>query len=245
RAGVSQMVVTGTSEAVSRRALALAHRYPGILYATAGVHPHDARHWRQATASTLADLAADPAVVAVGETGLDFCRDYSPRPDQQRAFEAQLELAAALALPVFLHERQAFESFRTILSRWRGRLAGAVVHCFTGNGEELAAYRDLDVHIGITGWICDERRGLHLRRLVKEIPPDRLLLETDAPFLLPRDLRPRPKNGRNEPAFLPHILATVADCLDQPVAEVAARTTANARHLFNLPSPIAFEEPTQ
>lgn len=233
-AGVVQMVVTGASEAESRKAHDLAKRHPGVLYATAGVHPHHARQWNERTAATLAALAADPQVVAIGEAGLDFYRDFSPRTDQQRVFEAQLELAVELDLPVFMHERDAHACFLRILARYRDRLGPAVVHCFTGSGEELAAYLDLDLHIGITGWVCDERRGLHLRDLVRRIPLERMMIETDAPYILPRNIRPRPRGRRNEPAFLPHVLTTVADCLDLPAERVADATTRTARSFFNL-----------
>ena len=111
----------------------------------------------------------------------------------------------------------------------------AVIHCFTGSDEALDAYLGLGLYIGITGWICDERRGRHLRSLVRRIPLDRLMLETDAPFLTPRDLRPQPRDGRNEPAFLPHIAATVAECLGRSLEEVARATTATARAFFGLP----------
>ena len=110
----------------------------------------------------------------------------------------------------------------------------AVVHCFTGERDELRAYLDLGLYIGITGWICDERRGQHLRELVSDIPRDRLMIETDAPYLTPRDMRPQPKARRNEPAFLPHILRTVARALGRPPEEVAAETTRNAATLFGL-----------
>ena len=109
-----------------------------------------------------------------------------------------------------------------------------MVHCFTGTAEVLRAYLDLDMHIGLTGWICDERRGTHLRDIVGRIPPERLMIETDAPFLLPRDLPNRPKDRRNEPAFLPHVLATVADCVGRPAEVVAEQTTATARAFFGL-----------
>jgi TatD DNase family protein len=233
-AGVAAMVVTGASENTSREAQSLAHRYPGSLYATAGVHPHDASHWGPTTGDTLQTLATTREVVALGETGLDFYRDFSPRPQQVQVFEAQLALAADLEMPVFLHERDASEQFIKTIRRYRSRLCSAVVHCFTGSAEELAAYLELDLHIGITGWVCDERRGLHLRDLLPQIPLDRLMLETDAPYLLPRTLRPKPKERRNEPAFLPHILDTVADCLNLPPTFVAEATTRTARAFFNL-----------
>ncbi len=232
--GVTRMVATGTSITGSAAALALAAAHPNTLNATAGVHPHDARHWDAASIDRLTELLDDPRAVAVGETGLDFNRDFSPRPDQERAFEAQLELAAALNLPVFLHERDAHHRLMAILGRYRPRLPGAVVHCFTGTGQELDAYLDLDLHIGITGWICDERRGQHLLDLLPQIPPQRLMLETDAPFLLPRTLRPKPKGGRNEPAFLPHILTAMADRLGIATEQLAQATTATARRFFGL-----------
>jgi TatD DNase family protein len=240
-AGVTRLVVTGTSTAASLAARALALRYPGVLYATAGVHPHDARHWEETTARCLSELATMPEVVALGETGLDFNRDFSPRLQQERVFEAQLELATTLGLPVFMHERDAREHLVQLLARYRDRLGPVIIHCFTGTADDLAAYLELDLHIGITGWICDERRGLHLRELVRRIPLQRLLLETDAPYLVPRDLRPPPRGGRNEPAFLPHILNTVAACLELPPAVVAATTTRNACDFFGLqdkPTPI-------
>ncbi len=233
-AGVVQMVVTGTDLRESTAAQVLASKYPRVLYSTAGVHPHDAKHWTDQAAALLAELAETPEVVAIGETGLDFYRDYSPRRDQEHAFEAQLELAADLGISVFLHEREARGRFFPILERYRDRLPRAVLHCFTGGPYELAACRDLDLHVGITGWICDERRGQHLLQLVPKIPEDRLMLETDAPFILPRNIRPRPKERRNEPAFLPHILQAVADALDGDLEAVADATTRTARTFFGL-----------
>ncbi len=233
-AGVVQMVVTGTDPRASEDARELASHHPGILYSTAGVHPHDAKRWTGATGKRLAELAAAPEVVALGEMGLDFYRDYSPRPDQVRAFQAQLELACDLAAPVFLHERDAGRRFFPLLERYRDRLPKAVLHCFTGGRDELAACRDLDLHVGITGWICDERRGLHLRELIPLVPADRLMLETDAPFILPRNLTPRPKDRRNEPAFLPHVLKAVSEALGEQPEELANTTTRTARTFFGL-----------
>ncbi len=231
-AGVAGMIVTGTNAEESLKARALALEYPGILHATAGVHPHHARHWGTETADRIQGLASKPEVVALGEMGLDFNRDFSPRPDQERVFEMQLEMAADLNLPVFMHERDAGERFVAIVSRYRDRLKAGVVHCFTGNAEALTAYLDLDLHIGMTGWIRDERRGGHLEKLVRRIPLNRLMLETDAPYLLPRNLRFKPKGGRNEPAFLPYILDTVASCLELPAAVVAQATSRTAKIFF-------------
>ena len=233
-AGVATLIITGTSTRASHDARALAATRRGTLWSTAGIHPHEARHATPAAIDELRELARDPAVRAIGECGLDFDRMFSPQADQERAFADQLALAEDLGLPVFLHERAAHDRFLAILREHRARLRGAVVHCFTGTAAELDAYLALDLHIGITGWICDDRRGVGLRSLIARIPPDRLMIETDAPFLLPRSLAPRPANGRNEPAFLPHVLASVAHAAGRPAAAVADDTTRTARRFFGL-----------
>jgi TatD DNase family protein len=231
-AGIGQMIVTGTSVMASIKASELAGLHPGVLYSTAGVHPHDASTFGIDTSAQLHRILQQPQVVAVGETGLDFNRDFSPRPLQEQAFAEQLALAVQTRMPVFLHQRDAHERFMAILREQRAQLARGVVHCFTGTREELRDYLDLDMYIGITGWICDERRGLGLQELVKDIPPDRLLLETDAPYLMPRNVQPRPKERRNEPAHLVWVLAMVAQCTGRDVAEVATSTTRNAKDFF-------------
>ncbi|MBF2760795.1 MAG: TatD family hydrolase [Ectothiorhodospiraceae bacterium AqS1] len=237
RAQVHRIVITGACEASSIDAARLARRArsPNRLFSTAGVHPHHAKDWHARSDQAIEDLVKAKEVVAVGETGLDFNRDFSPRAKQEYAFEAQLELAQSLAMPVFLHARDAFDRFLAILSKRRDRLSKAVIHCFTGDARELDACLDLDLHVGITGWICDERRGLHLREIINRVPEDRLMIETDAPYLLPRDLDPAPASRRNEPMHLPHILRRVADAVQKPAAEVARATTANADDFFSLP----------
>ncbi|HEX2237112.1 MAG TPA: TatD family hydrolase [Gammaproteobacteria bacterium] len=234
KAGVTTMVVTGSSVEDSRNATELAARYPAHLFATAGVHPHHANTWTRDALIRLRELAAHPKVKAIGETGLDYNRNYSSPLEQRRAFEQQIELACELKLPLFLHLRDAHDEFMEILSCYRKDIRRAVVHCFTGNGKQLDACLAMDLHIGITGWICDERRGFHLRQLLERIPSDRLMIETDAPYLLPRDLEPKPKTRRNEPAFLPHVLAAVAAALAHPAGKVATATTATARRFYHL-----------
>ena len=235
-AGVTQMVVTGASGASSHNASELARAYPGRLFSTAGVHPHHAVELNAELAMQLEALARQPEVVAVGECGLDYFRDISPRDVQRAAFARQLEIAARVGKPVFLHQRDAHEDFIAILREHRAALAaGAVAHCFTGNGAELTACLDLGLAIGITGWICDERRGAHLVPLMRHIPPERLMLETDGPYLLPRDLKPKPASRRNEPAFLPHIAATVARARGESVEDLARSSTLCARSFFGLP----------
>lgn len=233
-AGVTRMVVTGSTGEGSRDALDVARGRPGELFSTAGVHPHHATTVDEPMLAKLRELACEPEVVAVGECGLDFYRDLSPRPVQLESFEAQIALAAELSMPVFLHEREAHESMADVLRRTRDTIPRAVVHCFTGTEQQLSTYLDMDLHIGITGWICDERRGSHLRDVVKRIPIDRLMIETDSPYLLPRTIRPKPKSRRNEPANLPHVLEAVADGMGLPPGEVADATTRNAERFFAL-----------
>jgi TatD DNase family protein len=233
-AGVTRMIVTGSSDQGSRDAVALAETAPGRLYATAGVHPHHAADFDAASAEQIATLARKDAVVAVGECGLDYFRNFSPRKDQLRAFRSQLDVAAATGLPVFLHQRDAHDDFVELLEPMLPKLSRAVAHCFTGESESLREYLAMGLWIGITGWICDERRGAHLHDIVPIIPDDRLLIETDAPYLLPRTLQPRPKTRRNEPAFLPEVLRVVAEARGQSEEHVAAITTANAIRFFEL-----------
>lgn len=231
KAGVNELVLTGTSHKSSARAASLAKRYG--LFSTAGVHPHDAVSFEaNGGAPALATLLNAPEVVAVGECGLDFDRDFSPRDVQETVFAEQLRLARAQSLPVFLHERSAHAQFCTIWDQAGG--IDGVVHCFTGERAELHAYLERGLYIGITGWICDERRGQHLLEIVSEIPVGRLLLETDAPFLTPRTLRPRPKKGRNEPSLLPHIARVVAEARGESLEALAEHTTAAASTLFRL-----------
>ncbi|PXF30842.1 preprotein translocase subunit TatD [Pokkaliibacter plantistimulans] len=236
QAGVDTLIITGTSLASSQQALELCtgHDNTSLLYCTAGIHPHDAKDASASAIAELSSLAKSDRVVAVGETGLDFNRDFSPRPLQESAFHAQLEIAARVQKPVFLHERDAFERQLAILKEHRDDIPGGVQHCFTGTRQALYAYLDLGLAIGITGWVCDERRGQELQQLIKDIPLDQLLLETDAPYLVPRTLRPKPKSGRNEPAFLPEVLQQVARLRSEPIEEIAIRTTANAQRLFRL-----------
>jgi len=234
-AGVVQMVITGASREHSPMALQLAQRHPGFLYATAGVHPHHASEYTDECDAEMRALHAHPEVVAVGECGLDFNRDFSPRPSQRKAFERQLQIASENGKPLFLHQRDAHDDFIAMMKNFDGKLGPAVVHCFTAERRELFDYLDRDWYIGITGWLCDERRGAHLRELVKHIPAERLMIETDAPYLLPRTMRPLPKDRRNEPAFLSHIVEELARDRGEDVAVTAANATAATRAFFRLP----------
>ncbi len=231
---VSTLIITGSSNESNVAAMQLAGQYPGKLYSTAGVHPHHASDYDQKSDDIIRKCLADNRCVAVGECGLDYFRNLSPRDAQLDAFRAQLDIAADTGHPVFLHQRDAHDDFVEVLDDALPKLSRAVAHCFTGEGASLQEFLAMGLYIGITGWICDERRGEHLKGIVSSIPDDRLMIETDSPYLLPRTLRPRPKSRRNEPAYLPEILKTIAAARGQTEDHVAAITTANAKRFFGI-----------
>jgi TatD DNase family protein len=244
--GVEQMLITATDINSTRAAIQFCES--NQLFCTAGIHPHDAATADADFASTLAELASHPAVRAIGETGLDFNRNYSPPTDQRRVFETQIELAKRLHKPLFVHDRDSDGEVFELLSRADAGSAGVVIHCFTGNRQDLQRYLEAGFYIGITGWVCDQRRGRELQALLPEIPLDRLLLETDAPFLIPPRIPPAvidwPSEGvsrkhkrRNEPALLPVVAEAVANLLKISRTELSTRTTTNARLLFDIPEP--------
>lgn len=235
QAGVSRMVVTGASAEGSLAAKKLAQQWPQQLFATAGVHPHRASQYDDETDKLIRRLAGHTPVVAIGETGLDYFRDFSPRDAQRSAFEKQIQITMETGLPFFLHQRDAHADFVAILKQYRDRISNVVVHCFTGSREELFEYLDMDCYIGITGWICDERRGTHMKDFMQDIPADRLMIETDAPYLKPRNLRPKIRSHRNEPRLLPWVLGTLAACRNEHPQALAEATTRNAVRFFRLP----------
>jgi len=232
RAGVTRMLLTGSDLVHSNKALALVRKHPDELRCTAGIHPHHAQALSDEEAHALRLLLDRTEVLAVGEAGLDFFRNLSPAADQERVFRLQLLWAVETDKPIFMHERDAHDAFSAILSDYAPRLTGGVVHCFTGDTSQMQRYVELGMHIGITGWVCDERRGKTLCEAVPHIPLERLLIETDAPYLIPRTLKPKPKSHRNEPRYLPAVLARIAEFRSETVEELAAATTANAISLF-------------
>lgn len=234
-AGVTAMVATGTDLEHSRRAIELCQRYPGVLYATAGVHPHHADDFDASTVEQLRALSEHACVVALGECGLDYNRNFSTGANQRTAFEAQLKLATEVKKPVFLHQREAHDDFIAMMTNARPQLGNAVAHCFTGTAAEVNDYLALGMYVGITGWICDERRGRDLQQAVREIPLSRIMLETDAPYLLPRDLSEPPvKSRRNEPCYLPHIARAVARYMNVDVEAVAQAALVNSKRFFDI-----------
>ncbi|WP_235015240.1 TatD family hydrolase [Oceanicoccus sp. KOV_DT_Chl] len=236
QAGVAQIIVTGTNIEESHAAAALATQYPQQLFSTAGIHPHDAKSFHHESCQQLADIAVQPVVRAIGECGLDYNRMFSTKPQQIAAFESQIELAAQLQLPLFLHERDAHQAQLEILKHYRDQISAAVIHCFTGEKRQAFNYLDLDFSIGITGWICDERRGQHLHEFIADIPINYLMIETDAPYLMPR-VKPKPElpsSRRNEPCTLPLVLSEIARHHHYSLEDIARHTTDNAINFFRL-----------
>ncbi len=237
QAGLVHLVVTGSTLASSAAAASLAESLPEFLSATAGVHPHHALELGAAELPRLRTLLAHPRVVAAGECGLDYFRDLSPRPAQRVAFERQLALAAESGKPLFLHQRDAHDDFLAVLKAVGRSLPAAVAHCFTGTRAEAEAYLELGLYIGITGWICDERRGSHLAEVVRAVPAERLMLETDGPYLLPRSLRPRPATRRNEPMYLAEVCRAVAVARGETPEALGRATARTAARFFGLALP--------
>ncbi len=231
-ADVTRFVVTGSDLSSSQDAIAIAGAHAGRCFATAGLHPHHASDWGDPLAGLMRRAAAGGEIVAIGETGLDYFRDISPRDVQKRAFAEQLEIAVEHEMPVFLHQRDAHADFIAILREYLPHLPRAVVHCFTDGPAVLADYLGEDVYVGVTGWICDERRGADLYEAAADIPEDRLMIETDCPYLLPRTIRPRPRSRRNEPAYLPWVRDSVATARGVAPDHIERITTANAERFF-------------
>ena len=236
-AGVARFVLAGADLDESRRCLDLAERHAGC-WAAVGIHPHQASAWSQDAPARLRALARHPKARALGECGLDYHRDFAPRARQRAVFARQLALAQELDMPLLLHCRDAAEDFLAALDA-HAPLPPAVLHCFTGDGALLEACLQRGLRIGLTGWFCDERRGAHLRALAASIPAGRLMLETDAPYLLPRTLRPKPRTRRNEPMWLPHIAAQVAAARGETPEALARRTSACAQEFFGFPAQAA------
>ncbi len=231
-AGVDTMVVTGSTIACSQHAFDLTQQFPDQLFSTVGIHPHHADEYTGESEDVIFDLVKQDKVVAIGETGLDYFRDISPREAQLFSFEQHIKLAIETGMPLFLHQRDAHADFFPIIKEYRDNISKLVVHCFTDTKNALFDYLDLDCHIGITGWICDERRGLHLRELVKNIPDNRLMIETDSPYLIPRDLKL--KTRRNEPKHLGHIAEVIAQLRQQSIDTFKSNVSSVSRRFFGL-----------
>ena len=234
RKGISAMLVTGTTIEESRQALALCQLHPDYLYSTAGVHPHYADQVNEHYLDDLSQLAQHNCVKAIGECGLDFNRNFSTPENQQRIFKEQVVLAKQLNLPLFLHQRDAFKPWFDILEPYIDDIPALISHCFTGNKMELEQCLEAGMYIGITGWICDERRGKALRDIVPLIPLTRLMIETDAPYLTPKTIHPKPKSSRNEPSYLPYVVSMLSELIGCSELALIKQTSINSRKVFNL-----------
>ena len=234
-AGVHRMVhvVCARRPADVEAGVALAERFPGKVWVAVGCHPHDARHYDDALEDALRTAAASPRVVAIGETGLDFHYDYSPRNVQREVFERQVALAAEVDKPIVVHSREAPRETLEVLRSDAARRAGGQWHCFSEGPEEARRAVDLGFLVSFSGIVTFPRGVEHIREAARTIPLDALLLETDAPYLAPAPRRGR----RNEPAFVAYTAATVAELRAEPPASVCESADRNAERLFNLPSP--------
>ncbi|XP_046740812.1 3'-5' ssDNA/RNA exonuclease TatD [Diprion similis] len=256
-AGVKKIMVTGASIRSSKEALRLTRIYPGTLYSTAGVHPHDAKSWEDdETLQELESIASNPECVAIGECGLDYNRDFSDPETQRNVFHKQIELACQLNKPLIIHERSAQSDVLEVLSHYLNRLPPVLVHCFTGTAEEAQLYLDQGFYLGITGYLCKDKSDSGVRQLLEggQAPLDRILVETDAPFMYPNTraskLPSHVKDAltersmtflhryctfqRNEPCALPAIVEMVAAFMRKSPEEVALATAFNGLKLFGL-----------
>jgi TatD DNase family protein len=229
KAGVYRMLIAGVNEKTSARAVVLASQHAN-LFASIGVHPHDAQSCTEQILANLGKLAASAKVVAWGEIGLDFNRMYSPQADQEKWFIRQLEMADALDLPLIFHERDSHGRLLEILKGLPNPRRRAVVHCFSGTENELAQYLDMGFFIGITGIVTIKKRGAMLRQMIPSIPNDRILIETDAPYLTPSPQRN--KFRRNEPAFVSEVLFKVAEVRETDPHAMADQVWNNTSTLF-------------
>lgn len=231
---IIHQIITGTSIESSERAVEISNKYPGYFSSTAGCHPHDAKDFKAEHRQQLIDLSNHDSVVAIGECGLDFNRNFSPQPIQISVFEQQIEIAQTVNLPLFMHQRDAHQTFIDILTTHRDEYSSGVIHCFTGDKYQLKDCLDLGLYIGITGWICDHRRNAELKDALRYLPVDRLMVETDSPYLLPRTIKPKPKSNTNFPAYLPWVVKMISEILDVSEKQIAQQTRENTSEFFSL-----------
>lgn len=238
QSNVSGFILTGTSLKASKDAYELVKSNSTIMASTAGVHPHDAKNWHRAK-KEIENLATQKGIVAIGECGLDYDRMFSTRDEQMTAFKEQLDLAIKYDKPVFLHVRpkigegevkKIMDDFNEIFKPYYDKGIKGIVHCFTGNKKMLDTFLGYSLYIGITGWVCDDKRGEQLQKLIKYIPDDKLMIETDAPYLTPKNMET--KATRNEPAFLTYVAKKISELKNVSVEELSLSTDNNVNALF-------------
>ena len=230
-AGVTRMMTIGVNKRSSILAVSLAQSHTGI-YASVGIHPHDVKNCDESILKDLINLAKNEKVRAWGEIGLDFNRMYSPRKDQEMWFEKQLKIADKLELPMIFHERDSNGRFLEMLKKHADNKLKGVVHCFSGDQNELEQYLDLGLYIGITGILTIKSRGARLRKLAAVIPPDRLLVETDAPYLVPAPEKNHCR--RNEPAFVKSVMLKLAEIKQENPKQLSKIIWENTCRLYGL-----------
>lgn len=230
--GVTRMCVITTKPSEWSKAIGLYQAYPQQVCFTLGIHPHYAATVTDDDLLRLRELVHQPGMVAIGECGLDFNRNFSPKADQIRVFNAQLALACESGKPVYLHQRDAFSEQVACLEPYLGAISGGIAHCFTQGKAELETYLSMGLYIGVTGWVCDEKRGQTLAGALPYLPMDKLVLETDAPYLFPKTVRPRKRDNR--PAYLPHIAKHVAQLMQCDIKEIEQASFRNSCQLFDI-----------
>ena len=213
--------------------LSIYNNYSDSMLFTIGVHPHHANEFNTEYLKNLKETIRNYDPHAIGETGLDFFRNLSTYEEQIYAFEEQIKLSIEFNKPLFLHQRDAHDEFIKIIMKYKNDINKAVVHCFTGTQKQLDSYLNLGFYIGLTGWICDERRNVELRKSIKNIPLDKLMIETDSPYLIPRNLDIKPENNRNEPSYLPHIAKEIADIINIDSSKLIDITYKNSINFFS------------
>ena len=212
--------------------LKIYEQYSKNMFYTIGVHPHHANEINDDYLKKLKDEITNNNPHAIGETGLDFFRNLSTYEEQIYAFEEQIKIAIDTNKPLFLHQRDSHDDFIKILRKYSSDISKAVVHCFTGTQEQLDDYLELDCYIGVTGWICDEKRNVKLRKTIKNIPLEKLMIETDCPYLIPKNLVEKPKNNRNEPSNLNHIINEISDLMEIDIDILRKQTFINTINYF-------------
>ena len=230
---VEKIIITSSHINDTKEAIKLIHKEPNMFYTTVGFHPHNAKDYKDHYYDEMDNMCNLPEVKAIGECGLDYRRNYSSPIDQIYCFRKHLDLACNNNLPMFLHEREAHDDFLILLKEYIHKIENVVVHCFTGSKQELENYLDLGCYIGITGWITDPKRGYHLHDIIKYIPSDKLMIETDSPYLLPFDYSITNKKY-NEPSNLIYIMDAISKILKKDKKVLSSEIYNNTYDFFNL-----------
>ncbi len=226
-AGVEKICITSSNLDDVKNAKKISEKYKNLYYSV-GFHPHNAKDFKIEFLKDMSFYLNDPKAICVGEMGLDFNRNFSSKEEQILCFESQLSLASSISKPLFLHQRDAHEEFLSVLDNHKFNQK-LIVHCFTGNLSELEDYLKRDFYIGITGWVCDLKRGKELRKCIDQIPEDKLLIETDSPYLSPRK-----KIRRNEPKFLIDVAEEIATLRNETTESIINSSYENSLNFFNL-----------